>query len=242
LEALDRYEETIRMPLEEDAPAAFRAAARDAVVEADEVRSRLPRLVIQLNMDERALKDITIYLDGKTLPSALVGVDCPVDPGEHVVTLRRPQRAPVVRRVQIAEKERLVVELTLPADVSQPSETDQRVYSSSVDSVGNVSTRKWLGMGALGGGAVALLSSAITGKSALNKKDHLDHVCNPGCPVGSQGDIDAFRTYRTVSYITAGVSLSLVGVGGYLLLTGDHTNQRTAVAVSPNGVSWFGRF
>jgi len=239
VEALDRYEETRRMPLAEDAPEAYRAAAREATIEAEQVRVRLSRLFIQVKTEGTDAKDVTVSLDGKVLPSALLEVDCPTDPGEHVVTLQSSNRAPVTRKVRVSESERLVVELKLvvASQSASPGVTSNTVTEPAVDS-----SRKWWGLGAIGGGAVALLGSVITGKSALDKKHYLDRVCDPGCPAGSQNDIDSFRTNRTVSYAAAGVSLALVGVGGYLLLSGERTGTNTAIGINPTGLSWVGRF
>jgi hypothetical protein len=240
VEAADRYEETRRMPLAEDAPEAFRAAAREAAVEVEQVRALLPRLVIHVKATSDAPKGMTVTLDGKVLPAALLEVDCPVDPGEHVVTLRATNRPPASHKVKVAEKERLAIELTVAAAPQMPN-TDNGQALTRVEPTTDAS-RKWWGFGAMGGGAVALLGSVITGKSALDKKDYLDRVCHPACPAGTQGDIDSFRTNRTISYATAGVSLALVGVGGYLLLTGERAGRNSAIGVSPNGVTWGGRF
>jgi hypothetical protein len=241
VDALDRFEETRRMPLAEDAPEAFRVAVRDAAAEGEQLRTRIPRLFIQVSRGGVATTDVAVTIDGRVLPDVLLNVDCPVDPGEHVVVVKAKAAVSVTRQVKILEKERVVLDISL--DVAAPLPTPSWELMSPVASSPPPSnTRKWWGWGAVGGGAAALLGAAITGKVALGKQSSLDRKCDPGCPVGSEGEIDAFRTYRTASYVTASASVVLVGVGGYLLLTQGSSGAKTAVSVGGNGVTLSGRF
>ena len=48
VEALDKYEETQRMSLGDDSPDAFRQAVNEAKSEAEELRARIPRLLIRV--------------------------------------------------------------------------------------------------------------------------------------------------------------------------------------------------
>jgi hypothetical protein len=241
VEALDRFEETRRMPLPEDAPEAFLVAIQDAQTEAEQLRARIPRLFIRVKASHLDAKELTVTLDGKPFPSALLEVDCPTDPGSHTLVIRAERRGIVTRTVGVAEKERLVIEVELPEEKGKKQ--DKKVEVSGVETKPIAdNSRKWWGFGALGGGAVALIGTIITGKSALDKKEHLDRVCDPGCPAGSQNDIDSFRTYRTISYASAGVSVALVGVGGYLLLAKEPHGRTTALTVGPTGITVAGHF
>jgi len=240
VEALDRYEETRRMPLPDDAPEAFREATRDAAAEGEPLRARIPRLLVQARRGATAAKDVTIHLDGRVLPAALIEVDFSLDPGDHDVTVEAPGSPSVTRRVSILEKERVVLEIALDAGAapSPPAVAAGEVPKSSSAS----NSRTWWGVAALGGGAVGLVGMAITGKIALDKKSHLDQICDPGCPAGSQSDIDTFRSFRTMSYVAAGVSAAMTGLGGYLVLTKPVAHTGATVGLFPGGVSVRGRF
>jgi hypothetical protein len=242
VEALDRFEETRRMPLPEGAPEAYLVAIQDAQAEAEQLRTRIPRLFIRVKAPHLDAKELTVTLDGKPFPSALLEVDCPTDPGRHTLIVRAERRGVVTRTVEVVEQERLVIELELPEEKGK-NVVQKRGVSGVETKPAVENSRKWWGVGALGGGAVALIGTIITGKSALDKKDYLDRVCDPGCPAGSQNDIDSFRTYRTISYASAGVSVALVGVGGYLLLVRDAPlGSPTALNVGPAGISVAGHF
>jgi hypothetical protein len=239
IEALDRYEETLRVPLVDDAPEAYRVAVRDAAAESDLLRQRIPHLSVRVRKGGMTPKGTSVMLDGKALPAALLDVDFPADPGTHTVVVSAPDCDPVTRKVNLAERERVVLEITLegyrPQTAAVPQEREVIVAPPP-------STRPIWGWAAVGGGAVSLLISAITGKAALDKKSHLDSVCHPGCPPQNEGDIDAFRSYRTASYIAGGATVAFAGIGGYLLLVRPSETARVGVGAFGTQATVWGSF
>lgn len=240
IEALDRYEDTQRLQLPEDAPEAFRVAVRDATSESEQLRQRIPHLSVQVRKGGATPKDIVVSIDGKALPSVLLDVDFPTDPGDHAVVVRAPNHDPVKRSVHLAEKERVVLEMTLDEPVA-PAHVAP-VEASALEAAPPTLSRPIWPWSVVGGGAAALLVSAITGKVALDKKSHLDSVCHPGCPAESDHEIAAFRTYRTVSYLAGGAGLALVGAGGYLLLSGSRHEPTVAIGVLGTHAAVWGAF
>ena len=240
IEALDRYEETLRIPLVEDAPEAYRVAVRDAAAESDLLRQRIPHLSVQVRKGGVTPKDTSVLLDGKVLPVALLDVDFPADPGDHTVVVHAPDCDPVTRKVHLSERERVVLEITLEGDRPQPPAAAQE--RETIVAAPPPSSRPIWGWAAVGGGAASLLVSAITGKAALDKKSHLDSVCHPGCPPGSAEDIGAFRTYRTASYIAGGATVALAGIGGYLLLGRSSETTRLGVGALGTQATLWGTF
>jgi hypothetical protein len=239
VEALDRYEETARAPLPEDAPEVYRTAAREATFEAEQLRQRIPRVAIQIRSSGQIPPDVSVMLDAKDLPRALLDVDFPIDPGEHTVVVRSRKIEPVTRRVALSEKERVVLEITLNDSTPDSAPVPSPKAWSDTNTDSNRITLAWAG---IAGGAAALLGAAITGKVALDKKSHLDSVCQPGCPPGSESDIDGFRTYRTVSYVAAGVSLALVGTGSYFLFVRPSPASNVGLRITPQGAALSGAF
>lgn len=237
VEALDLFEETRRMPVLGDAPEAFREATRAAAAETDLLRPRIPRLLVQARRGGTVARDVTIRVDGKLLPKALLEVDCPVDPGPHTVTVAAPNSATVTRQVTILEKERVVLEVALDIRSAYSSES----VPGKVQSDDWRARRLW-GWGALGASAAGLVGTVITGKVALDAKSHLDTVCSPGCPRGSGDEIERFRTYRTVSYVAAGATAALAGVGGYLLFVRPSSRGDTTIGLSATAVNVAVRF
>jgi hypothetical protein len=241
IEALDRYEETMRMPLPEDAPEAYRVAVRDSSREGEQLRQRVPHLSVQVRQGGKTPNNVSVTIDGKVLPAVLLDVDFPTDPGDHSIVVRAPKHDAVTRRVHLAEKERIALEITLD-EVVEASPALVAPQEAPPTELKNPSLVPILGWSALGGGAAALLVSAITGKVALDRKSHLDSVCHPGCPADSAGDIDGFRSSRTASYVAGGLGVAFVGVGGFLLLSDPSQKSKVAVGVSGTHAAVWGSF
>jgi hypothetical protein len=236
VEAVDKYEETLRMPLDASAPAAFLRAVADAKVEVDAEQARLARL--ELNLPADAPPSTQVLLDGKRVPAALLGVATPVDPGTHRVEASAPGREPYRIEVTLGEGGRQTLQIALdPARPAAPALAGPA--SSASDRGARPST---LGIALLAGGAVALAGGSVTGVIALNRQATLDAACSPGCPPSMSSELDSFRLNRTLSYVGFGVGLAAAGVGTYLLLHQSSSGGQLGVAVGLNGASLDGRF
>ena len=122
-----------------------------------------------------------------------------------------------------------------------PSASSSNHASTALDSDAGATTR-WLGWTALGVGALGVGTSAVTGVIALGAKSDLDAACRPGCPASAQGDIDTFRTQRTLSYVSLGIGAVALGVGGYLLLGESGESPRVGALLTPNSAAFAGVF
>jgi hypothetical protein len=250
LEAMDRYEETQRMPLADDAPEAFRQAVSDAKNESAELRGRIPRLTVRVRTPVGLAgpipKGLSVQLDGKPLPPVLLDIERPTDPGRHEVIAVAPGYHVTTREVTLAESERATLEIPLEVKADSAGGTDpnpSRTSSVHLDPDQPTGTAArpmaWV---LLGVGAAGLATSAVAGLIALDKKSSLDSVCRPGCPSGSQGDIDAFRSSRTVSYVGLAIGVFGVGTGGYLLLSGSEEAAHVAVNLGLASAGFSGAF
>jgi hypothetical protein len=233
VEAVDKYEETMRMPLDAGAPEAFRRAVADAHAEVELERARLARLELHLPADAPAAAQLR--LDGKLVPVALIGVPRPVDPGSHRVEVRAPGRQPYVNSVVLAEGGSQRLEVVLGAEQStEPAP----VASAATRSPGPPT----LSIVLLAGGAVAIAGGAVTGGLALSHKSKLDEQCSPGCPPSMASELDSFRLNRTLSYLGFGVGVAAAGAGTYLLLHRGRSGERVGALVLPGGAALAGTF
>lgn len=233
VEAIDKYEETLRMPLDPGAPEAFQRAVRDAATEVEQTRARVARL--ELRPPVEPVEGLEIALDGKPVPKALWSVAKPVDPGVHRVTARAPYREPYAYEVTLVEGARRNIEISMEARAVDPA-------AGSASGAGAGRTMSRVGIGLLAGGGVALAAGAVTGIIALNRKSELDDACKPACPPSMSEDIDGFRRNRTLSYVGFGVGLAAAGLGTYFLLHGSSTGERVEARVFPSGAAVTGRF
>jgi tetratricopeptide (TPR) repeat protein len=235
LEAIDIYEQTARFKLPDDAPEAYLQAVETARSEMEEVRHRLPRLKLTL-IGVSSGEPVQVSTDDKPTPEALLGVERPINPGQHRIEARVAGQLRATRELGMVEGQSYQVELDVrpaqpapkPAVVALPP-----APSSSAD------WRKTSGYVALG--VLGLGLGTYTGLVALNHKSELDSVCQPSCPPSSAADIDAFRSNRTISYVSFGVGIVAATAGVVLLTLGKPAEKHLAIRALPTGIEIGGR-
>ena len=83
----------------------------------------------------------------------------------------------------------------------------------------------------LGVGGAGLAAGIVSGVVMLGKDSTLESHCpNNRCPAAYRGDLDAFTTARTVSFIGYGVGIVGLGAGVALLLTAPREPRPSARA------------
>ena len=236
VEAVDKYEETLRTPLDASAPEAFQRAVADAETEVETVRARVARIELFLPAD--APPGALVRLDEKPVPKALLGVPTPVNPGHHQLVARAPGCEPFRRDVELGEGGRQSVRIvfaTAPVVESlgpTPARTDGSPRRSP----------SLLSIGLLTGGGISLAVGTLSGIAALGHKSKLDERCSPGCPAELSSDLDAYRFDRALSYVTLGVGVVSAGAGAYLWWHQSPSGARVGARVFPGGAELGGRF
>jgi hypothetical protein len=237
LEAVDTYEQTIRLKLPADAPEAYLAAVQTARSEVEGVRARLPRL--KLTVTGTTSTDPTqVSIDGKPTPSALLGVERPVDPGVHHFLVQVAGQVRARRDLTAVEGESYQVELdarpVAPTEATTPLATPD-------DNEPTSSSRRTLAFAALGIGAVGLGVGTYTGLVALHHKSNLDSECHPDCPRSAADEMSSWRGNRTLSWVSYGVGFAAVGTGILLLTLGKPGHEQVALSAMPGGLQIGGR-
>lgn len=234
VEAVDKYEETRRTPLDPGAPEAFRSAVADANAEIDAVNARVARLQLRLPAD--LPEGVAVTLDQHPVPAALIGVDMPVDPGTHRLVARARGRAPYASDLTLGEGARQEVELAFslaeePAPASRPPGRESEPPGAST-----------LALAVLAGGGLAIAGGTVTGIIALNHKSTLDRSCTPGCPESLRSELSAYRLTRTLSYVGFGLGVAALGTGTYFLLHRSPSGRELRAEWSPTGGALTGTF
>jgi hypothetical protein len=234
-------------------------AQKDAAQELSELTPRIPKLVITI---EGARPDeVTLTVDGKPLATAVLGEEQPINPGTHTIRGTRPAEAveqpitllegqsqSLVLRFQNRAAAPAVATVTPPAPTAPPpAAAPDSSHATHASSSGN----KTLAYVAFAVGGAALVTGGVTGALAISKRSDLD--ANPACQDGVcspsiQGDIDSFRTMRTVSTIGFVAGGVCAGAGLVLWLTSGSGRKdtrdtaRLGLRVTPNAVSMSGSF
>jgi hypothetical protein len=113
VDASERYLDATRDPVDANAPPAQKAAQ----VDADRARKAiLPRLAQLELVLEPPAPDAVVTLDGHPVPSALLGVRRPVDPGSHTIEVQRGGKVTSKSfSINEGQAERVQVQMTGPA-------------------------------------------------------------------------------------------------------------------------------
>jgi hypothetical protein len=248
VEAHENYLKITRDSLPPKPPKAFTDAVGAAERELEAVDARLPYVTIAVQGAPSA--GVSVLMDGVTLPSAMIGIPLPVDPGTHAFEARATaaQSAPVT--VTLSEGAKETVMLTLRASTpaaaagasTATSLTSEPPVADSAHSSGSglrVASYVAFGVGAigLGVGAYFLVKSSNTRDTSNNQFD----ACNPGCSAEQEAQIqsadDHANQQRNVgigAVVTGGVA-AITGVTLLLLSSGSSTatSQSNGPRVTP---------
>ena len=208
-----------------DLPPTSRAKHADrmkiARVELDRLRPQIPTLKLVLPASAPAA-GAHIRRDGTELSAASLGIALPIDPGQHLVTLEVPGRAPAENRFTVDKGQNKVVELALGAQVAAAATSDgASAPPSPASSAASVSDKRRLGAYVAGGaGAALVVVGAVTGGLALGKKSTVNADC-AGLVCNSTGEaaVKAGKTLGTVSTIGFTVGAAGLVAGAVLFFT-----------------------
>ncbi|HEY3666080.1 MAG TPA: hypothetical protein VGL19_08780 [Polyangiaceae bacterium] len=235
VEASERYLAVSRLDASKGDTAVQKQAQVDAATEHDTLQARIPGLTLKV---KGAGPDVSVTLDGASVPSALLGVKQPANPGAHVAEARDAGR--VVRlELTLAEGQRLKTTLdfanstALPAAATEPAATPapspvaaaaaqpsaplpasapQAAPSPAADSGSRgVPAGVWVGIAVAGAGVA---TGTITAVLASKKKGDLG-CPSSGCLPSQSSDVDSYNqllTISTVGFIAAGVGVATAGV------------------------------
>ena len=111
--AHETYLKITRETLASNAPKAFVSAQASAEQEQDELDARLPSVTVSVSGVKA--NDVTLLMDGTALPSAMIGIPLPADPGSHEFKATATNAASDPVTLQLAESAKQNVTLTLKA-------------------------------------------------------------------------------------------------------------------------------
>lgn len=248
VEAAERLLEATRLPVSGETAVQEQAKA-DAEKELEQLRPRIPSLVIRVE----GATDASVSLDGKVVPTSLLGEDRPVNPGTHQLLATRGSEQ-LTESVSVGEGERKDVTLRFaaatpatPLLATPPTDAPPPAQASS----GNGS--RTLAFVALGIGGAGLVLGGVTGVLAMSKKSSLDddtrHCENDQCVYAVEDEVHSLRTFRTVSSIGFIAGGALAAAGVVLLLTSSSSDQKgqthgstLALGVAPSSLRLRGSF
>lgn len=216
VEASEKYLAVAKLPLAADATEQHRAAQRDAEKERAELVPRIPSLEIVVGGE---FAGATVVLDGRTLPSVLVGVKIPANPGAHTIEAQKGDaRASQTITLTEGGTARATLDRAPATAATTAASAPTEPEGDGDESLRPLALGGWIGLGV--GGAALVAGSVLGGLTLAKESDLLDRGCTNGvCPPALAGELDGYAGLRGASMglLYGGGALAALGVGALLL-------------------------
>jgi len=236
-----------------DAPSAFRDAQAAGQSLKAEIEPKIGRVSIHVEgpTGQPPDKTLVVTVDGKEVPSAIVGLPYPVDPGQRTIEAQTESAHTDAVTITVAEGQSQEVTLRLVTDeavLAPPPEPPPKAPPPAPPpepAQRKVSPLVFVGFGTA---AVGLIVGAITGGLSLAKTSDTKaaHCTGNACTPDAAPGLDEANTLANVSNVAFGVAALGVGVGIFGILTPPKqdsppkgarlTSPVGHLAVSPQGV------
>jgi hypothetical protein len=177
-------------------------------------------------------KGATVRRDGTILVTASVGIELPIDPGPHVVTVQTPDGSTQEQRISVAKREHrtVVFEPLAPAPVpDRPVVLERRAVSP------------WIYISA-GVGVAGVGVGSVAGLLAVSEKGVVDaHCAGPACNAEGKAAADTARTEAWVSTVGFGVGIAGLATAMIIYFAGRPSSRASQPAQSGTpaiGLAW----
>lgn len=249
VESEEAYIKAVRTELDAAAPEPFRKAVRDAERELLALQPRIPKVIIAVSGPGAGDPELSVAVDGERLKNALLGVEKPINPGDHVLTASVPggEQAQVAFSIREQEHQRVELQVTAPAAApsAAPLQKPQPAPQSqpATDDAHVAKPMPWqvkAGIAASGIGVAGVVTGIVAGALAGSRYAKAETDCPQHvCVAGSEGAnaVQSFRTLRTVStvgYIVGGVGVA-AGVTLFVIAPSKHPKSSASLSIWVSG-------
>jgi hypothetical protein len=245
-----------------EAESAARAAnnAEGVRVSRERAAALAPKLTkLRITVAQATLEGLEVHRDGRLVGREQWGLEIPVDPGKHTLSVSAPGYVPWQTELEAREPGRTVsVEVPAleraPADqIASASHTTAATSDTSHTGISDPGSRqhsglgsqRWLGLGAGVIGVAGVSLGTVFGLKSMSKHDeaekHCDGAdCRDTIGVGLRSDARSAGNLSTLGFIVGGLGLA----GGALLwfTSPKSTEPSTALELTPNHVTLHARF
>jgi hypothetical protein len=249
LEGLEKYRETTHLTLDAEAPEQFLQAVREAEAEGNALEQRLPRIEIRLRAEAT---QVMVTLDNNPVPRALLNVAHPIDPGPHRLVANAPGNPPFEEEATIGERQHWVVQVPTPEIAAEtalgphghagPAPEPPGARTPKDEPASNAQAWAWVPPVAFSVGGAGAGAAIVAGVLASQRHSRLKAVCANDCPPSAAADLEAFRLYRGLFFVSGSLAAIGIGVGTYFVVWGPDSDPSVALGVRPDGADLIARF
>ncbi len=204
------------------APEVFRLASENVA----RLEPQLAHLTIHVSPTISSLPDLSISRDGERVDPPLFNAPVPVDAGTHVVVVSASGYQSWQTTTAIVDGDNTTI--LVPA-------LDSKKKSS----------QRTIGFGLAIGGAAALAGGLVFGGLAIGKWSSVTDACpNASCPneatrSAKESDVSTAETYATISTISSGAGVLILGAGLVIAFTSpSHESEPAPKAAKKTSPSW----
>jgi len=133
VDGAETYRRLLRTQLDNDAPRAFKDALSAAQRELADLEPNIPTL--RIDVTPANAEGLKLFIDGQPVSAAVVGVDRPTNPGQHVVEARANGYATATTTADLASGSKQTAKLTLRPSV-QPKAVPTKAGEGKTDGTG----------------------------------------------------------------------------------------------------------
>jgi hypothetical protein len=237
----------------ESAVAIARAAHADDVVtaasaELADVQKRTPRVEVRVAEVPPASR---FLVDGRAVALSMLRAPMPLNPGEHSVTVELANGATATKKVTLAERDAIKVDLAPASDAAPPTPAPAAAPEKPTASPApppapeaqSSSPVPWV---LVGGGAAVAVTGVVLMFVARGKEGDLDKSCpsHAGCDPKLESDYDSAKTLNALGIGLGAVGIVAAGVGVSMLVLRPSASTATSatLVLSPRGIDLAAKF
>lgn len=268
VEGTETLRKMLREPLPASPPEVVLAARERAQGVLDKTKNRIGALniVVQGPSDTA---HVSVTVDGQPMNAALLEVDRPTDPGDHLIEAVAPGFSTASSRVTVGvgSRQRVVIELVpdphaaLPEPASRaPASAPLTASAASSPPIipagnderasGDAQSGAERALGepdhtaayvAWGAGGVAAAAGSVLGVMAFTRKGDLEDECPDNlCPASARDRLESARGVGTAATVSFIVAGAAVGLGTVLYFTAEPPAGAETSAAPLRARAWLG--
>jgi hypothetical protein len=245
VKAHETYIKMLREQLAPDAPHAFVEAQAAAQREEAALGPRVPTLKVSIDGPREG---VTVLLDGAPLSAALIGLQRPIDPGQHKVEAKSSgsHAEPIAIAIAESESRDVTLHVTPGAGPPEPAVGGPTRDTTTPPAAGGGSSLRTGGWISIGVGAAGVLVGTIFLFKNRSNRDDANALCPNGqCPASKRDQItsldDSASTASTLAWVGYGVGVVGLGVGAVLLyMSGQQQSAPATAGAAARVVPWIG--
>ncbi len=228
VEAFELYNSIIREDLNEKGPEAFVQAQESAREEVTDVEDAIAHVIIEV--EGPGAEDASIFAGERQIPSALIGLPAPVNPGQQSFRAESAGSRSETITKEMTSGKKVTVKLTLVVTAPTPAAEEQGAGMEREGGRSKLPAYVALGVGGVG----ITLGIIFTAQHFSKKKSANDMFAERGCDTacGAQDQLEIEEidkqaaTFGTMAILGYGVGVAGLATGVALLLLSPKESER----------------